>query len=171
MTNSPARSGRVAASPSRGQASPTRTTWGRYSVGGTTHPLSNSPGGVHNLTSPSGQKSDNYSDLLSLVSAQQSRLQSQHAEIKHVRYREILFNFYSNLLQCDNELKYWVDGSRGAENADYVAASQLDAVLSEVRRLEEAAVQNDEEMLSIEEKRWETEHSWSNSNVEKLIEL
>ena len=61
--------------------------------------------------------------------------------------------FYSNLFQCDNELKYWVDGSRGPENADYVAASQLDAVLSEVRRLEEAAVQNDEEMLSIEEKR------------------
>ena len=37
------------------------------------------------------------------------------------------------LLQCDNELKYWVDGTRhGGENADYVAASQLDAVLSEV---------------------------------------
>jgi len=89
-----------------------------------------------NNTSP-GQKSDNYSDLLSLVSAQQSRLQSQHAEIKH----------------CDNELKYWVDGTRhGGDNADYVAASQLDAVLSEVRRLEEAAVHNDEEMLSIEEK-------------------
>jgi len=95
----------------------------------------NSPSGVHN-SSP-GQNKDNYSDLLSLVSAQQSRLQSQHAEIKH----------------CDNELKYWVDGTRhGSENADYVAASQLDAVLSEVRRLEEAAVHNDEEMLSIEEK-------------------
>ena len=64
-----------------------------------------------------------------------------------------IFQFYSNLFQCDNELKYWVDGSRGPENGDYVAASQLDAVLSEVRRLEEAAVQNDEEMLSIEEKR------------------
>ena len=39
------------------------------------------------------------------------------------------------LLQCDNELKYWVDGTRhGGENADYVAASQLDAVLSEVCR-------------------------------------
>ena len=37
------------------------------------------------------------------------------------------------LLQCDNELKYWVDGTRhGGDNADYVAASQLDAVLSEV---------------------------------------
>ena len=67
-----------------------------------------------------------------------------------------IFQFHSNLLQCDNELKYWVDGSRGPENADYVAANQLDAVLSEVRRLEEAAVQNDEEMLSIEEKRWTT---------------
>ena len=64
-----------------------------------------------------------------------------------------IFQFYSNLFQCDNELKYWVDGSRGPENGDYVAASQLDAVLSEVRRLEEAALQNDEEMLSIEEKR------------------
>ena len=91
----------------------------------------------------------------------------------------INFQFYPNLLQCDNELKYWVDGSRGPENADYVAASQLDAVLSEVRRLEEAAVQNDEEMLSIEEKRWESdclqiivgEHICANSNVEKLIEL
>ena len=38
-----------------------------------------------------------------------------------------------SLLQCDNELKYWVDGTRhGGENADYIAASQLDAVVSEV---------------------------------------
>ena len=65
-----------------------------------------------------------------------------------------LSNILYSYFQCDNELKYWVDGSRaGPENGDYVAASQLEAVLSEVRRLEEAAVQNDEEMLSIEEKR------------------
>ena len=31
-----------------------------------------------------GGKSDNYSDLMSLVQAQQTRLQSQQAEIKHV---------------------------------------------------------------------------------------
>lgn len=77
-------------------------------------------------------KSD-YSDLMNLVSAQQTRLQSQHAEIKH----------------CDNELKYWADGPgqppAGPEH-------QLDTVISEVKRLEETAEINEEEMNAIEDK-------------------
>jgi len=73
---------------------------------------------------------------MSLVQAQQTRLQSQQAEIKH----------------CDNELKYW-DGATGASGPGRpptdVLPSQLEAVISEVRRLEEAASKNEEELTVI----------------------
>lgn len=76
---------------------------------------------------------------MNLVSAQQTRLQSQHAEIKY----------------CDSELKYWDQTNSGpgrpAPPPDYLP-SQLEAVLSEVKRLEEAAIQNEEEISNIEER-------------------
>lgn len=64
---------------------------------------------------------------MSLVQAQQTRLQSQQAEIKH----------------CENELKYW-DGVGPGRPTE--ASPQLEAVLGEVRRLEEAATRNEEEL-------------------------
>lgn len=95
---------------------------------------------------------DNYVDLMNLVSAQQTRLQSQHAEIKH----------------CDNELSYWDRGLVGAAGPPTgpgsvpqsvgpgrpwgggprtdPPSSQLDAVLTEVKRLEEVAGRNDREL-------------------------
>jgi len=77
---------------------------------------------------------------MNLVSAQQTRLQSQHAEIKY----------------CDSELKYWnqpnsTEPGRPAPPPDYLP-SQLEAVLSEVKILEEAALQNEEEISNIEER-------------------
>ena len=128
-------------SPARGQASPSRP-WGRHSAGGT-------------QSANPGNRSD-YSDLISLVSAQQSRLQSQHAEIKHVSIllRTLRVLPYPNLsLQCDNELKYLSDPPTGHPEPDYLHSGQLEAVLSEVRRLEEAAQNNDQEMQTMEERR------------------
>ena len=90
---------------------------------------------------------------MSLVSAQQTRLQSQHAEIKHVsRERERETDW--DIFQCDNELKYW-DGQGGSGPAtgpssrpvmqDFLPA-QLEAVLMEVKMLEDAAIKNEEEI-------------------------
>jgi len=64
--------------------------------------------------------------LESLVSAQKSRIQSQHAEI----------------IQCENEMRYY-----GSGGVDYLP-SQLEAVLAEVRRLEEAANTNESELAN-----------------------
>jgi len=124
----------VSASPSRGQASPSRVTsnWTQQQW----------PQG--RFSHQTGGKSD-YSDLMSLVQAQQTRLQSQQAEIKH----------------CDNELKYW-DGATGASGpgrpsvapgVSDVLPAQLEAVISEVRRLEETATKNEEELTVIMEDR------------------
>lgn len=124
--NPPSHNTRVSASPSRGQS----WLWPpRYT--------SQSP---NQTVLP---KSD-YADLMSLVQAQQTRMQSQQAEIKH----------------CDNELKYW-DGSSGpgpgpgAQAArpvmsDFLPA-QLEAVMVEVKMLEEAAIKNEEELQVQEE--------------------
>jgi len=71
-----------------------------------------------------------YSDLVTLVSAQQTRLQSQHAEIKH----------------CENELRYW-DGRGGSTGP---AEPPLEAVMAEVARLEAAASQNEAELSGME---------------------
>ena len=102
---------------------------------------------------PALPKSD-YADLMSLVSAQQTRLQSQHAEIKHVsRERERDWTDW-DIFQCDNELKYW-DGQGGSGPPpgpssrplmqDFLPA-QLEAVLMEVKMLEDAAIKNEEEI-------------------------
>jgi len=132
---SPGRSlpSRVQGSPARGHSSPTRTpNWVQ-------RPQSGDPYNRFSMQQSGLPKSD-YSDLMNLVSAQQTRLQSQHAEIKY----------------CDSELKYWnqpnsTEPGRPAPPPDYLP-SQLEAVLSEVKILEEAALQNDEEISNIEER-------------------
>ena len=48
-------------------------------------------------------------------------------------------------MQCENELKYW-DGVGPGRPAPEPAPAQLEAVLTEVRRLEEAAARNEEEL-------------------------
>lgn len=77
---------------------------------------------------------DSYQDLINLVSVQQTRLQSQHAEIK----------------QCDHELHYWsrtgYSAGPGASSRPEPHPSQLEAVVSEVKRLEDVAVRNMEEL-------------------------
>ena len=55
--------------------------------------------------------------------------------------KSIFLNYYS--FQCENELKYW-DGVGPGRPTE--ASSQLEAVLGEVRRLEEAATRNEEEL-------------------------
>jgi len=104
----------VSSSPSRGQASPSRS-W------------SQAPSSLQWPQQRYPQGKSDYGDLMSLVQAQQTRLQSQQAEIKH----------------CENELKYW-DGVGPGRPTD--PGSQLEAVLGEVRRLEEAATRNEEEL-------------------------
>lgn len=125
-TNSPGRSIRTQASPARGQNSPTRSSWARFSQSGT-------------QSGPTNPKSD-YTDLINLVSAQQNRLQSQHTEIKH----------------CDNELKYWVDAPNGpgrpGDMPEYLGPGQMEGLIQEVRRLEEAALHNEEEMQIFQER-------------------
>lgn len=92
---------------------------------------------------------DNYVDLFNLVSAQQTRIQSQHAQIKY----------------ADNELSYLDRGLAGnSSSSEHVPQSggpgrpwaggqrpepppsQLDAVVTEVKRLENVAVRNDHEL-------------------------
>lgn len=128
-------------SPSRGQASPSRaiTQWS---------------GPSHSRFSHQGGKSD-YSDLMSLVQAQQTRLQSQQAEIKH----------------CDNELKYWDGGASGPGRPgphggaiSDVLPAQLEAVISEVRRLEETASKNEEELSFIVDDRGPAKNGGSGNN-------
>jgi len=72
---------------------------------------------------------DNYADLQSLVSAQKTRIQSQQAEI----------------VQCENEMRVF----SGSGGVDYLP-SQLEAVIAEVRRLEEAANQNESELQDMD---------------------
>ena len=50
-------------------------------------------------------------------------------------------------MQCENELKYW-DGVGPGRPAPEPAPAQLEAVLTEVRRLEEAAARNEEELTT-----------------------
>lgn len=147
----PSHSGsRIAGSPARGhQSSPSRQTpnWVQRPQSGSGQETA----WRNNAQQPGLPKSD-YSDLMNLVSAQQTRLQSQHAEIKH----------------CDNELKYWdqmnsgpgrpgitsLVPTQGHLNCDLPSAGlhpgQVEAVLAEVARLEEAAMQQEEELSQIE---------------------
>jgi len=111
---SPARSpaSRVQMSPSRGhQASPSRGPGA-------------SPSRGHSDPPHQPWNNENYSDLQSLVSAQKSKLQSQHAEIIH----------------CENEMRYF-----GSSGVDYLP-NQLEAVMVEVMRLEEASNMNEAEL-------------------------
>jgi len=140
---------RIQGSPARGhQTSPSRQTpnWVQRPQSGTTQDWSRI-----NQKQAGVPKSD-YSDLMNLVSAQQTRLQSQHAEIKH----------------CDNELKYWDqinagpgrpilpanNSSQGSSHAEHpspnIYPGQLEAVMSEVARLEEAASHQEEELNKID---------------------
>jgi len=88
---------------------------------------------------------NNYSDLMNLVTVQQKRLQFQNQGIK----------------QCDSELSYWdrgFNGSAGSSGGNSMprgnvsqrpwsgGQSQLDAIVTEVKRLEEVAVRNDSEL-------------------------
>ena len=90
-------------------------------------------------------KSDQ-ADLLSLVQAQQTRLQSQQAEIKHVSIL-LLSSLLTFIFQCENELRYW-DGAAGPAPA---RPNQLEALMVEVKMLEEAAIKNEEEIQGHEE--------------------
>ena len=103
-----------------------------------------------------GAGGGDYTDLMSLVQAQQTRLQSQQAEIKHVSYDcyDECSDCYEILFQCDNELKCW-DGvgpgrpTPAPASFNDVIPNQLEAVMSEVRRLEETANKNEEELSVI----------------------
>lgn len=95
-----------------------------------------------------GTTPTDYAELVNLVSAQQTTLHSQHAEIK----------------QCDAEVNYLenqVDLPHPANNGQQQpgpsqmemvapqAGSQLDMVLAEVRRLEDSAQRNDDELRQL----------------------
>jgi len=91
---------------------------------------------------------DNYVDLFNLVSAQQTRIQSQHAEIKHADSELNYFVLPGNNSSSGNVPQSpWSPGRPGAGGQrPEPPPSQLDAVVTEVKRLEDVAVKNDREL-------------------------
>merc|ERR1711881_630977 len=88
-----------------------------------------------------GPQPTDYSELMNLVSAQQTTLQSQHADIK----------------QCDAEVNF-LEGHVGLPQytpQPPQPGSQLEMVLVEARRLEEVAHRNEDELrqLAMEQSR------------------
>ena len=76
------------------------------------------------------------------------------------------------LFQCDNELKYWDGGTSGPGRPaphggaiSDVLPAQLEAVISEVRRLEETASKNEEELSVIMDDRGNAKNGSSGGGI------
>jgi len=101
-----------------------------------------------------GPQPTDYSELMNLVSAQQTTLQSQHADIK----------------QCDAEVNF-LEGHVGLpqytpQPTPPQPGSQLEMVLAEARRLEEAAHRNEDELRQLALERGDADQEDPNIRAE-----
>lgn len=122
-----------------------------------THPNYPPPPASNYPPPPASSSSTDFSELMNLVTAQQSTLQNQHSDMK----------------QCDAEVNFLegqiglppTSSSASNNSRSYVQpGSQLEMVLAEARRLEEAAHRNEDELrqLVLEQR--------GNQNSENLVE-